>query len=121
MREFRNLDDAGEVLQRNVRCAVEEAIRALMDAYGDDYEPDSHGWVVLFDEETTDEDGKELFGVGWRELVTEGTVFDQRNGVFVTGWLPNNEFGLTLVVPDASWVDPVFRARLAADVVMVRK
>ncbi len=117
MRHFRNMDEVGADLPPNLRRAVGESVRSLLDAYGNDYDPDDCGWVVLVDEATTEAEAVELFGVGWAELITEGTVDDRRNGVFRTGWLANNQFGITIIAPDAPWLSSALRDRLAGDII----
>jgi len=116
MQEFRSLSEIDQVqLPPNQRRAVTQAVRTLLEVYGDDYEPDDCGYVVLIDQNTTDAQGQELLGCPWSEALLEGASYDFGDCCFLTCVLFNNQFGLTIIVPDEPWLDPRFRNRLEAE------
>ncbi len=115
---FRSLEEAREArLPPHLEKIVADCLQNLMDAYGDDYDPEDCGYVVLYTRETTDEDALELFGRTWADALLEGASYDEESRCFLTCVLTNNQFGYTIVVPDAEWLDPAFRAKLADELV----
>lgn len=113
MLTFRSITEVDQAhLTPKHRRAVIRALRNLLDAYGDDYDPDDCGFVVLLNEQTTDADALELMGRPWAEARLEGVMFDTETGCYLTCWLANNQYGLTFIVPDEEWLDPTFRALL---------
>lgn len=116
MLTFRSLTDVNQVqLPPKHRCAVMCAMRSLLAAYGEGFDPDDDGYVVLVDQHTTDADALELMGQSWPDVRLEGTTFDRETNCFLTIWLANNQFGLSIVVPDEPWLDPRFRAVLLSE------
>jgi len=116
MLTFRSLADAEQArLTPKLRRAVIRALRSLLDAYGENYDPDDCGFVILLNEHTTDADALELMGRPWSEARLEGVTFDKETNCFLTVWLANNQYGLTFLVPDEEWLDPAFRALLLAE------
>ncbi len=113
MLTFRSLDEIAPVsLPPPVHRAVFQAMKALLDAYGEDYDPDDCGYVVLVDATTTDGHALELMGRPWTDALLEGVIFDAETNCFLTCVLFNNQFGLSIVVPDEPWLDPAFRGKL---------
>ncbi|MDD2582070.1 MAG: hypothetical protein PHR66_08765 [Desulfuromonadaceae bacterium] len=94
------------------RRAVTRAMRSLLNAYGDNYNPNDCGFVVLLNQQTTDADAMKLMGRTWADARLEGVTLDKESNCFLTVWLANNQYGLTFLVPDEEWLDPVFRAVL---------
>lgn len=92
--------------------AVRRCMQGLLDAYGPEYDPEDDGWVVLIDRTTSDRQARQLFGVPWADVMLEAVTYDQDTRCFVTCHLSNNQFGISIVVPDLPWLDPVFRAKL---------
>ena len=102
-----------EVQEANLSPAVINivlwCVQSLIDAYGPDYDADDVGGVVLLDRDTTDDDAYELFGRTWVEGLYEGVMYDEPSRCYLTCVLFNNEEGVTIVVPDDQYLDPVFR------------
>jgi hypothetical protein len=88
------------------------AMQSLLTAYGEAFDPDDYGYVVLVDQHTTDADALELMGRIWPDARFEGVTFDRETDCFHTVWLANNQFGISFVVPDEPWLDPRIRAAL---------
>ena len=75
MRTFKTLADVESAgLTPAVKNVVISCVRSLMDAYGEDFDADEVGGVVLLDRGTTDDDAYELFGRTWEQGVYEGAV-----------------------------------------------
>jgi hypothetical protein len=75
------------------------------------------GGVVLLDRGTTDDDAYELFGRTWVEGLYEGVTYDEASRCYLTCVLFNNDEGVTIVVPDDEYLDPVFRGVLETNLV----
>jgi hypothetical protein len=118
MRIFKTLADVEITgLPPAVKNAVISCVRSLMDAYGEDFDADEVGGVVLLDWDTTDDDAYELFGRTWVEGLYEGVTYDEISRCYLTRVLFNNEEGVTIVVPDGPGLDVVFREVLEAGMV----
>jgi hypothetical protein len=115
---YRSLDDAYKAnLPQRIKKVICTCIKNLVDAYGTEYDPDDDGYVVLYSQDTTAQDAIELFGRTWTDACLEGVLFDKDSDCFLTCVLCNNQFGYTIIVPDAEWLDPAFRAKLLAELV----
>jgi len=102
-------------LSPGARRAARDALNTLIDAYGGDdgpYDPYLHGYVIVLDQPGDDEALRHVLGCSFLEATLEGASFDPRNGCFVAVVLSNNEFGLTLVIPDVPGLDPRIRRKL---------
>lgn len=118
MQTFKTLTDVQEAnLTPANKEVVTRCVQGLMDAYGPDFDADLVGGVVLMDQTTTDSHALELFGRTWREALYEGVTYHEPSRCYLTCVLYNNEEGVTIVVPDAPWLDPALRKRLEADLV----
>jgi len=110
MQTFKTINEVYEAeLSPAVRNIVLWCVQNLIDAYGPDYDADDTGGVVLLNHETTDDDAYELFGRTWCEGLYEGVTYDDASCCYLTCVLFNNEEGVTIVVPDDQYLDPVFR------------
>ena len=115
MKTFRTLEDVESAgLVPAVKDVVLSCVQSLMDAYGEDFDADEVGGVVLLDRDTTDDDAYELFGRTWVEGVYEGVTYDEPSRCYLTCVLFNNEEGVTIVIPDEPDLDEVFREILEA-------
>jgi hypothetical protein len=115
MRVFRSLEDvrAAESLEPGWRLALERVMGDLTSAYADAglaYDPETEGPVVLAERGDTDDDWRGLMGSALSDALFEGATIE--HGCFVAVVLMNNEYGYTIVVPDAPWLDPKSLARL---------
>ena len=74
MRTFKTLADVENAgLAPVVKNVVIDCMQNLMDAYGEDFDADEVGGVVLLDRDTTNDDAYELFGrTGWRGCTRGG-------------------------------------------------
>ncbi len=118
MKTFKSLvevDAAG--LPPPLHRACRGTLEALIDAYaevGAAYDPDDDGYVVLIDPEDTDATLEAECGYSLRDALFEGCIHE--DGVFLTCVLHNNQFGISIVVPDAPWLAADVRARLVTEV-----
>lgn len=120
MKKFCSMEDVDRVeLPEGLREAVRGTLANLIDAYaeiGERYDPEVDGYTVLIEESDSNETIRATIG-GYTLLDAplEGVVHDEKRQCFITCVLFNNQFGITIVVPDAHWLDPELRARLVAE------
>lgn len=118
MLTFRSLFDVQNArLPPKIHQVAMRSMRNLLDVYGPDYDPEDDGWVVVVTRYTSDQDAMALFGRPWADARLEGVTRDQESGCFLTCVLCNNQFGYTIIVPDAPWLSPAFRALLVSELV----
>lgn len=112
MQSFRSVK---EIEQTRLTPKIRRAVMRAMAAYGEGSQSDDNGYVVLIDQYTTDTDALKLMGRIWPDARLEGATFDMETNCFFTVWLANNQFGLSIVIPDEPWLDPRFRAVLLSE------
>ncbi len=113
MKLFVSLESVAQaLLPANVRRAVTQSVRNMLDVHGERYNPASDGSVVLMELTTTDEDANQLFGYSWADVPLEGVTYDRETGTFLAVVLLNNQLAYSIIVPDMPWLSPAFRANL---------
>ncbi|MFW5858128.1 MAG: hypothetical protein ACOCX4_09635 [Planctomycetota bacterium] len=118
MRVFDSLEavDAAQGLPENVRRVARRILSNLVDAlaeHGEAYDPAVYGATVVVERGDTDADAVRVLGYPLTAAVLEGATLE--DGCFVTCTLHDNEFGYSIVVPDADWLDPALREKLLAE------
>jgi len=101
MKTFKSHEDLKQLSPNDPAYpVVAELVRVLIDAYGESYNADDYGHVVLIedgdqDRYLTDIDGPEyrLVDIPW-----EGITWQEDH--YVAMMLCNNEYGLVFVIPD---------------------
>lgn len=113
MKTFKCLADVDNArLQPPIKMAVQQCMQSVLDAYGAAYDPDNDGWVILVEQTTSDIEIQELFGAPLQDISLEGVTYDSRSKCFLTLNLSNNQFGITIVIPDQPWIPKELRNRL---------
>lgn len=114
MKILRTIEDIERArLPGNVLPVVRDLLTNLIADYakhGHAFNPEEDGHIVLIEEGDADGDIRAALGAGLLDAVLEGCVYDR--GFFVTCVLFNNQFGVSVVVEDAPWLDPAARRRL---------
>ncbi len=104
--------DLPENVRRVARRVIGDLVRAL-EEHGEAYDPAVYGATVVVAEGDTDADAVRALGYSLIDAVLEGATLE--DGCFVTCTLHDNEFGYSIVVPDAGWLDPALREKLVAE------
>ncbi|KIE42483.1 hypothetical protein [Geobacter anodireducens] len=92
-------------------------MEGVLNAY-ENYDPDNDGYVVLLTPETTNADAMRMIGIPWAEVHFESVIYNQPSRCFVACALCNNQFALSVIVPDAPWLsrlDRHLRGRLVME------
>jgi hypothetical protein len=101
------------------RAVVEGLLNTIIteaEKHGHIYNPDNDGYIALPSREDTDREldlftpPRKLEDVFWDGV-------DVRSGHFVAVFLPNNQFGLIFVIPDADWLPHGLRRVLCENLV----
>ena len=118
MKEFRSIEDVDAAgLPDDVSRVVRGTLTDLMAAYaegGGAYNPDEDGHTVLIEAGDTDDAIRAAIGGHTlRDAPFEGCW--RAGGCILACVMFNNQFGVSVVIPDAPWLDPAVRARLERD------
>ena len=101
------------------RAVVEDLLNTIIteaEKHGHIYSSDHDGYIVLVDREHADREldlftpPRKLEDVFWDGV-------DVRSDHFVAVFLPNNQFGLIFVIPDADWLPNGLRRVLCENLV----
>ena len=116
MLTFRSLTEIQKArLPPRIIEALTGVMKDLLLSFGDAYSPEDDGYIVLITPHTTEADALQLMGTSWSEARLEGVTCDPVSRCFITCILFNNQFGISIVVPDEPWLDSRFRAKLQAE------
>ena len=102
---FKSNDDLQKLPSPNP--VVEELVERLINIYGDTYDPEGSGYVVLVEPEDADRVLDEILDYRLIDIPWEGII--RRDDQFIAIFLANNEFGICFVIPDADWVQGELR------------
>ena len=102
---FKSTEDLAKISPEDPAYpTVKELVDRLITAYGQPYNWQDYGYVILIQESdvsrTLDEiwDGCTLLDMLWEGIMQQGDFF-------IAIYLANNEYGLVFVIPDAPWVN----------------
>lgn len=76
------------------------------------YNPDHDGHLALITPNDTDAALGKKLGLFWTENIFEGVLYNKRFDVFIALILTNNQYCITLLIPDEYWLDTGIRNRL---------
>lgn len=114
MKIVKNMDDVKALdIAPNIRDVVKAEFEALtrgVASVGGRYNPDRDGYVALIERGDTRDTIEREIGTSLMDVLWEGVKYV--NAAFVGVTLFNNEYGLTIIIPDASWLDARLRAKL---------
>ena len=118
MKDFRSIEDVERArLPDDVTRVVRGTLEGLIECHADsgfEYDPEADGHTVLVEAGDTDEVIRAAIGGHTlRDAPFEGC--SRAGACFLTCVLFNNQFGVSVVIPDEPWLDPAVRERLMAD------
>lgn len=113
MLAFRSLEDIPKArLPTHLVSPVTKLMRGILANHGSDYQPDDDGYVILVTPTDTDKSLADRLGPRWSESCFEGVSYDKASRLYHTVILRNNQFTLSILVPDEPWLDPAIRTRI---------
>lgn len=77
-----------------------------------DYHSDNDGYLALVTPRDTDKSLGDRLGWKWTNGCFEGISYDKASRCFVTMILRNNQFVISILIPDEPWLDPAIRDRM---------
>ena len=101
MKTFKSHEDLKQLSPNDPAYpVVAELVRVLIDAYGETYNADDYGYIVLIEDGDQD---RYLSEIDWPEyrlvdIPWEGITWEE--SFYVAIVLCNNEYGLVFVIPD---------------------
>jgi len=76
------------------------------------YNPDNDGYLALVTPQDTDKSLGERIGIKWKEGCFEGMRYDEESRCYETLILHSNQYGISILIPDEQWLDPLIRERV---------
>lgn len=111
---FRSLADVSKArLPPHLIEPVLKTMQAILKAHPA-YDPDNDGHLALITPTDTDDSLGERLGDRWQESGFEGVAFDPVSRVFSTMILRNNQFGISILIPDEPWLPTAIRERITS-------
>jgi hypothetical protein len=107
MKKIKKQEDLKQ-LQGNAKTTAEEEFAKLQQIA--DYTSDHDGYALVLEESDTDKDIQKVTGASFENLLWEGVYL--RHNCFVGVILFNNQFGLTIIIPDKQWLNVNWRKLL---------
>jgi len=97
----------------------DELLKIIQDEYTalheiKDYDPASYGYIIIIEYGDTAKDFKKQFGRTLEEITWDGLVLTQNIWIGLT--LYNNQFGFTVIIPNADWLSPRIRNKLKKEI-----
>ncbi|RII25151.1 MAG: hypothetical protein CXR31_14775 [Geobacter sp.] len=113
MLAFRSMEDIPKArLPTHLVSPVTKLMRGIYAAHGAGYQPDDDGYVILVTPTDTDKSLAERLGTRWNESCFEGVSYDKASRLYHAVILRNNQFTLSILVPDEPWLDQAIRTRM---------
>ena len=112
MKTFKSITDVEQLRNHPLHATVESLVVPVINEYAE-YRPEDDGYLVLIEPADVDRVLSDL-DMPYRlsEVPFEGvTMID---GQFLAVYLPNNQFGLDFLIPDAEWLPGDVRRHLEA-------
>ena len=112
MKTFKSVPDCKHIHDKGFQATIKKLVSTIINDYPE-YVPEDDGYLVLIEPQDVDRVLDDL-DMPYRlsEVPFEGvTVID---GCFLAVYLPNNQFGLDFLIPDADWLPENVRRHLEA-------
>ena len=109
--------DLSFIKSEQVKHVAESEYKRLLDIFqspGSPYNPGNDGYILVLDESDTENEIKQYFGVNFQDILWEGV--HKVNDCFVGVVMFNNQFGLTVIIPDMPWLNPQWKQEIIKQV-----
>jgi hypothetical protein len=114
MKTFKSISDVDRFRNHPLHDTIKKLV-SLIIADCPDYHPEDNGWFVLLEPGDTTRVLDDL-DMPWRLSEVPFEVVTKVDGCFLAVWLPNNQFGLDFLIPDADWLTGEVRRHLEAHI-----
>ena len=119
MLAFRSLDDVRKArLPPDLERVITEQMETLIAGYGDEYDPQNDGYIVLVNAGTTDDDFRRLTGTSVQDTIFESVErVENHPELLVAYWIASNSFCLSFLLDtsDSDGIDPIILARFLSE------
>jgi hypothetical protein len=112
MKTFKSISDVDRFRKHPLHDTVKKLV-SLIVADQPEYRPEDDGWLVQLEPGDTTRVLDDL-DMPWRLSEVPFEVVTKVDGCFLAVWLPNNQFGLDFLIPDADWLPGDVRRHLEA-------
>ena len=114
MKTFKSIPDVKQVLGTPVHSTVRELVVPVI-AATPNYRPEDDGYLVLIEPQDTARVLDDL-DMPWRLSEVPFEAITMANDCFHAVYLPNNQFALSILVPDEDWLPEDVRRHLKAHI-----
>lgn len=117
MQVFKSAQEViADPLSPSVRALTHRLFEEIVEAYkegGFEFDAEDDGCFIVIEREDSDDAVHALVGYSLRDVAIEGGHYSDCCFVFCT--MHNNQYGITWIVPDETWLDPALRQRLVRE------
>jgi hypothetical protein len=118
MTKFESLDDVHKArLPPNLLPVVRNAMQAVLTST-EHYVPNDDGYVALVTPSDYDVGVGHILGRKWEENCFEGISYDSKHKCYLTWILRNNQYCVTIIVPNDPEIDFAIRSRMVRELDM---
>ena len=110
MKKITKLADLQKISPPRLKAVTDVEFRNLLTIHqsnGQTYNPDEDGYILLIESGDSDKDIKPILNATFQDVLWEG--FRKVNGYFIGVVMFNNQFGLTVIIPDETWLSLLWR------------
>lgn len=102
-------------LPDNLQQAVSKILSGIIAVHGSSYNPEDDGYIIVVTPTDTDASLSDRIGRRWSESVFEGVSYSSDTRTWHAVYLHNNQCTMSVIVPDAEWLDQGIRMRMQAE------
>lgn len=96
-------------LPEKLQHAVSEVLANIQDAYGETYNPDDDGHIIIITPTDNDISLAEKLGSHYQESMFEGISYNRDTRTWHVVYLLNNQCAMSLIISDDERLDPGIR------------
>lgn len=97
-------------------AAATKILQSIHTAHGLRYDPEQDGFLVIITPTDTDASISEKLGRKWQESCFEGVHYDEVANSYIAVILRDNQFAISILIPDEPWLDPDIRKRILQEI-----
>ena len=114
MKTFKSISDVEQLRDHPLQATVESLVSAIINDYPE-YVPEDDGYLVLIEPGDVDRVLDDL-DMPWRLSEVPFEAVTMIDGCFHAVYLPNNQFALSILVPDEDWLPEDVRRHLESHI-----
>lgn len=101
--------DLNCIESETIKQLAKSEFQKLLDSH-QIYDPKQDGCLLILKKSDSDQSIQQFFGVNFQNVLWEG--LRKEHNCFIRIVLFNNQYSLTVIIPDESWLNPKWRQTL---------